>query len=914
MSKTVHSTKLIPYDSVELDQLSFSNGDIVYDNTNATLRLMDGYNQGGIKVATRPWVQNNLNTVTQPMSLTDTTESTSSSTGSLKVFGGAGIAKNLYIGGELHVTGLANLTSTLNVVNDFSVATNKFTVDHTNGNAYSAGTLTVTNLITANGGLTIAGSTTPATELFKITNGTSTTTFQVDSSSGNTAIQGTLNVTNLVTANNGLTISGTTTPALEYFTITNGSGTNTLQVDSATGSLIIGNSQFTVNGTNGNTIINGTLNVNNLVTANNGLTISGTSTPATEYFTINNGTTTTFQVDSATGITNVGSPIGFTDTGIVGTFANTTAGYNQLILQNLSSSSSASASFLVSNNLTTSSSYYGEIGINSSTFSGTGSYSLPNAVYVTSTTGDLVLGTTTSNAIHFIVNNGSTDAVTISSSGILSTANPNISNSITSPSATFNLVNTTPTTVNFAGAATTVNIGAATGTTYVKNNFNVAGNTVNTGTMEVDGNFQVGTTAGGKAFTVNANTGNVVIQGSLTTYGTNYQIGSVSSISGPLTTVHSGTFVSNDGNDIGVLFNYYDTSQKNGFFGFQNSTQSFTYYTAATNTGGVFSGTLGNAIFGNATVNNLVAGSATANIVNTTATTVNAFGAGTTVSIGGSTGTTTINNTTVTLSNATTMNINGTNPSVSTSSTGTVSLFNTNATTINAFGAASTINFGTGNTVTANIGSISTPTGTSTLALNGSTVYITTPGNPAQMYIAQAASGQIYLGGPGATLYLGTGTGNNTLNILGNGPGGTATIASNITVGTVNNWASVTTGTINFGVNCTNVINIGGSGSTVTFGGSIVESSSIALKQNVQPITGALALVNQLQGVTYDRKNGSSYNEAGLIAEAVNTIIPNLVKKNDKGEAEGINYTKLTAYLIEAVKELTARVDQLTKK
>jgi hypothetical protein len=86
---------------------------------------------------------------------------------------------------------------------------------------------------------------------------------------------------------------------------------------------------------------------------------------------------------------------------------------------------------------------------------------------------------------------------------------------------------------------------------------------------------------------------------------------------------------------------------------------------------------------------------------------------------------------------------------------------------------------------------------------------------------------------------------------------------------------------------------------------TIIETSSIALKENVNPITGALDAIMQLVGVTYDRKDGSSKNEAGLIKEEVEKILPNLVKD------DGIHYTKLTAYLIEAVKELTAEINEL---
>jgi hypothetical protein len=64
---------------------------------------------------------------------------------------------------------------------------------------------------------------------------------------------------------------------------------------------------------------------------------------------------------------------------------------------------------------------------------------------------------------------------------------PAITTSLTTGSTTFALVNTTATTVNFAGDATTVSIGAATGTTTINNNTVVTGNlTVNGTTTTVN--------------------------------------------------------------------------------------------------------------------------------------------------------------------------------------------------------------------------------------------------------------------------------------------------------------------------------------------------------------------------------------------------------------------------------------------
>jgi hypothetical protein len=95
---------------------------------------------------------------------------------------------------------------------------------------------------------------------------------------------------------------------------------------------------------------------------------------------------------------------------------------------------------------------------------------------------------------------------------------------------------------------------------------------------------------------------------------------------------------------------------------------------------------------------------------------------------------------------------------------------------------------------------------------------------------------------------------------------------------------------------------------------SIVETSSIALKENIQPIENALSALLKLKGVTYDRKDGSAKEEAGFIAEEVAEVLPNLVVKDELGNPYGINYTKFSAYLIEAVKSLVNEIDILKGK
>ena len=127
-------------------------------------------------------------------------------------------------------------------------------------------------------------------------------------------------------------------------------------------------------------------------------------------------------------VTNQGAyaygTLSFTDSGLPQSLAASYSAYVQHIIQNLSAASGASADVIVSNNLGTASAYYGDFGINSSGFTGTGSLSLPNATYVYSANGDLVLGTYTNNPIHFVVNNGATDAMTISAAGVVSIGTP----------------------------------------------------------------------------------------------------------------------------------------------------------------------------------------------------------------------------------------------------------------------------------------------------------------------------------------------------------------------------------------------------------------------------------------------------------------------------------------------------------
>lgn len=82
------------------------------------------------------------------------------------------------------------------------------------------------------------------------------------------------------------------------------------------------------------------------------------------------------------------------------------------------------------------------------------------------------------------------------------------------------------------------------------------------------------------------------------------------------------------------------------------------------------------------------------------------------------------------------------------------------------------------------------------------------------------------------------------------------------------------------------------------------------LKENIQTVENALETVNSLRGVSFDWKETgkSSY---GVIAQELEVILPQLV--ND-GEIKSVNYNGLIGVLIEAVKELSAEVQELKAK
>jgi len=127
------------------------------------------------------------------------------------------------------------------------------------------------------------------------------------------------------------------------------------------------------------------------------------------------------------------------------------------------------------------------------------------------------------------------------------------------------------------------------------------------------------------------------------------------------------------------------------------------------------------------------------------------------------------------------------------------------------------------------------------------------------------------------------------------------------------------------GLDTDNVFKIGGwswttakftldSGGNVSISGSFTATGNISslsdrrLKKSVRPLKGGLELVKALRGVRYVMKASPEQPRVGVIAQEVEVVVPELVSTDAEG-IKAVDYGKLTAVLIEAVKELSAKVD-----
>ena len=118
-------------------------------------------------------------------------------------------------------------------------------------------------------------------------------------------------------------------------------------------------------------------------------------------------------------------------------------------------------------------------------------------------------------------------------------------------------------------------------------------------------------------------------------------------------------------------------------------------------------------------------------------------------------------------------------------------------------------------------------------------------------------------------------------------------------------------------------------GNTLSVSGSIESSGNITafassderLKENIVQIPNSLDKIKQIKGVLFNWKEGygkvhpyGQNKDVGVIAQEVQQILPEIVKENVHNQFLGVRYEKLTPLLLEAIKELSKKVEELEKK
>ncbi len=109
--------------------------------------------------------------------------------------------------------------------------------------------------------------------------------------------------------------------------------------------------------------------------------------------------------------------------------------------------------------------------------------------------------------------------------------------------------------------------------------------------------------------------------------------------------------------------------------------------------------------------------------------------------------------------------------------------------------------------------------------------------------------------------------------------------------------------------------------STITTDGSYTQISDRRLKTNIKPLTNVLDKVMKLEGVSYkwDKKNKRNKdldndNHIGVIAQDIEKVYPEFVNTNEDDGYKTVNYSQLSAVLIQAVKELNEKIENQNEK
>lgn len=114
-------------------------------------------------------------------------------------------------------------------------------------------------------------------------------------------------------------------------------------------------------------------------------------------------------------------------------------------------------------------------------------------------------------------------------------------------------------------------------------------------------------------------------------------------------------------------------------------------------------------------------------------------------------------------------------------------------------------------------------------------------------------------------------------------------------------------GNITFATNNSTRVTI--TDSALTASGEVQAFSDRRLKENIVDYKRGLEVVKQIRPVFYNLKNSPDRTTIGVIAQELLEVEPILVEQT--GEYLSVNYQKMNMFLINAVKELSERVEQL---
>jgi len=102
------------------------------------------------------------------------------------------------------------------------------------------------------------------------------------------------------------------------------------------------------------------------------------------------------------------------------------------------------------------------------------------------------------------------------------------------------------------------------------------------------------------------------------------------------------------------------------------------------------------------------------------------------------------------------------------------------------------------------------------------------------------------------------------------------------------------------------------SNGTITAVGDIESLSDISVKENLEIIENPIEKIKELNGYTYN-KNGEEKRSAGLVAQEVEKVLPEVVSENSDG-IKSLAYGNIVALLVETVKEQQKQIDELKKQ